>query len=374
MNFEIFKLERNQSLYENLVKYNLTESDVHPYSVRELLSQNQIDELLDTPMGYPQTNGIIPLRENISKMYPGAGIDNVLVTNGSSEANFLTIWSYLSKEDELLFMVPNFMQIWGLARAFGITVKTFSLHQKLGWEPDFDEISELITDKTKIISICNPNNPTGHIMSGESRNRFLEIAKKNDLWLHCDEIYRGAELSGDEISSFYGMYDKVLISSGLSKAYALQGTRLGWLVGPKEFIGRAWEYSDYTTISSSMLSQKIATYVLDPNMRKQVLDRNRKVLKDNLNTLTKWVQSQDDLFEFIPPEAGGMVFLKYNFDMNSTELSDKLREQKSVFIVAGDWFGMDGYIRIGIGTPSEYLKKGLTLFDELLEDLKIKKK
>ncbi len=374
MKIEIFKLERNQSLYENLVKYNLTESDVHPYSIRELLSKDQIEELLDLPMGYPQTNGIIPLRKNIAIMYPKAEIDNILVTNGSSEANFLTIWSLLNPGDELLFMVPNFMQIWGLARSFDITVKLFSLRQDLGWEPDFDQISGLITEKTKMISICNPNNPTGHIMDEESRNRIVDIAEKNDLWLHCDEIYRGAEFSGKEVSTFYGTYNKVLISSGLSKAYALQGTRLGWLVGPKGFIERAWEFSDYTTISSSMLSQKIAAYVLDPNLRKQVLDRNRKVLIDNLETLTEWVQSHGTLFEFIPPQAGGMVFIKYNFDMNSTMLTDKLRKEKSVFVVAGDWFGMDGYIRIGIGTPPEYLKKGLTLIDELLTELEISNK
>jgi len=157
-----------------------------------------------------------------------------------------------------------------------------------------------------------------------------------------------------------------MVSCGLSKAYALPGLRIGWLVGPKKKIEEAWACHDYTSISSGILSNWIASLVLEPERRKKALDRNRKILNENLAVLEEWVQKHKPLFELIPPRAGGVAFLRYNMKINSTKLADKLLKEKSVFVVAGDFFGMDHYIRIGIGTEKDYFKAGLKLIDETL--------
>ncbi|MFX0065049.1 MAG: aminotransferase class I/II-fold pyridoxal phosphate-dependent enzyme [Candidatus Hermodarchaeota archaeon] len=370
MKIEIFELERRQSIWENRVKYNLTESGVHPYTLTELLDEDEIEKLLSIRLGYGQTNGSIELREMISQLYPGTDLDNILVTNGSAEANFITIWSNLEPEDELVLMLPNYMQIWGLARSFGITVKPFYLKEELNWQPDIEELKQLITPKTKMIAICNPNNPTGAVLSESAMKEIIHLAKEVNAWIYADEIYRGAELNGKETPSFWCRYDKVIVSGGLSKAYALPGLRIGWLVGPKEIIEKAWAYHDYTTIATGVLSNRIATLALQPEMRMKILNRNRIMLKENLAVLKKWVEKHAGLFHFIPPQAAGIAFLRYDMDINSTELTTKLREEKSVFIVAGDCFGMDNYVRIGIGSEKEHLLTGLKLIDEVLEDLK----
>jgi len=369
MKIEEFTLERTQSLWENTVKYNLTESGIHSYSLKELLSQEQLEEILSMRLGYGQTNGSIELRNEISSLYPGTDLNNVLVTNGSAEANFIAVWSLLEPNDELILMLPNYMQIFGLARSFGIKVKTFHLKEENNWAPDIDEIGSQITPKTKVIAICNPNNPTGAILSNEAMEEIVELSKKANIWLYVDEIYRGAELNIDETPSFWGKYEKVVVSGGLAKAYALQGLRIGWLIGSKDYIEKAWRYSDYTTITTGLISQKVATLILQPEIRRKILNRNQKVLNENLKNLTEWVDNHGDLFHFIPPLAGGMAFLRYNIGINSTELSNKLREEKGVFVVAGDCFGMDNYIRIGIGSKKEDLLAGLDLIDELLHEL-----
>jgi len=369
MKIEEFTLERTQSLWENTVKYNLTESGVHPYSLKELLNQEQLEELLSMRLGYGQTNGSIELRNVISSWYPGTDLNNVLVTNGSAEANFIAIWSLLEPNDELILMLPNYMQIFGIARSFGIKIKTFHLKEENSWAPDLDEIKSQITPQTKVIAICNPNNPTGAVLNNKAMEEIIELAKNADIWLYVDEIYRGAELSIDETPSFWGKYEKVIVNGGLAKAYALQGLRIGWLVGPKEYIEKAWSYSDYTTITTGLISQKVASLILHPEIRRKILDRSQKLLNENLKHLTEWVDNHGDLFHFVPPQAGGMAFLRYNMNINSTELSNKLREKKDVFVVAGDCFGMDNYIRIGIGTEKEHLLKGLDLIDELLREL-----
>jgi len=367
---ETFELERIQSVWENRVKYNLTESGVHPYTLSELLTQDEIEELLSIRLGYGQTNGSIELRETISKLYPGTDLDNILVTNGSAEANFIAIWSNLEQEDELIVMLPNYMQIWGIARSFGIKVTPFYLKEELNWNPDIEELKSLISPKTKMIAVCNPNNPTGAVLSKETMEKIVDLAKKSDIWIHVDEVYRGAELIGEETPSFWGLYDKIIITCGLSKAYALPGLRIGWLVGPKQIIEKAWSYHDYTTIGPGVLSNQIAIKALQPEMRQKILMRNRTLLRENLKLLQEWVEKHDALFHFIPPKAGGMAFLHYNIPINSTEFTTKLREKKSCFIVAGDCFGMDNYIRIGIGSEKSYFLDGLALISEMIEDLK----
>jgi aspartate/methionine/tyrosine aminotransferase len=370
LKIETFELERRQSVWENRVKYNLTESGVHPYTLSELLTQDEIEELLSIRLGYGQTNGSIELREAISQLYTGTDLDNVLVTNGSAEANFIGIWSNLEPDDELIVMLPNYQQIWGLARSFGIKVTPLYLKEESSWKPDIEELKTLISPITKMITICNPNNPTGAVLSKETMNEIVNLAKKFDIWIHVDEVYRGAELIGEETPSFWGLYDKIIISCGLSKAYALPGLRIGWLVGPKHIIEKAWSYHDYTTIATGILSNRIATKALQPEVRQRILKRNRTLLRENLKLLHEWVEKHDTVFYFIPPKAGGMAFLRYNIPINSTEFATKLREQKSCFIVAGDCFGMDNYIRIGIGSEKSYFLDGLALISEMIEEIK----
>jgi aspartate/methionine/tyrosine aminotransferase len=368
MNIRIFDLERVQSLYENTVPINLTESGFHPYTLKELLSAEQIEMLTETVLGYGQTNGSIPLRQTISDLYPNCGEENVLVTNGSAEANFIACHTLLEKGDEIVMMVPNYMQIWGIVEEMGCTPKRFHLREENGWKPDLEELESLMTSKTKMIALCNPNNPTGYVLSQEEMDAIVLIAQKHDCWIYCDEVYRGANLDGIERPSFYGMYDKVVVNGGLSKAYALPGLRLGWLVGPENVIADSWAYHDYTSITAGILGHKIGEIVLKPEMRKKVLNRNIEMLNENLKATIEWAQQYKDLISFSPPMAGGMVFINYKFPINSTELSDWLRLEKGVFILAGDVYGMDNHFRIGIGAEKKDLLKGYEILNKALNE------
>jgi aspartate/methionine/tyrosine aminotransferase len=370
MKVEIFDLERIQSLYENKVDYNLTETGLHPYNLKELFNRKDIEQLAAARLGYGQTDGANELKETISQLYPGAGPSNVLVTNGSAEANFIFTWSHLEPGDELVLMLPNYMQIGGLARSFGVTVKPFHLEEELGWEPDLEELKQQMTSKTKVIALCNPNNPTGAVLSETNMKEIVNLAEKAGAWLYVDEIYRGAELEGEETPSFYGRYDKVVVSGGLSKAYGLPGLRTGWLVGPGDIIATGWAHHDYTTISTCILSQWIAHRVLQPEMRLKVLNRSRKMLRENITLLRAWIENHEDIFHrFIPPKAGAMAFVRYLPDINSRELATRLRQEKSVFVIDGDCFGMDHHLRIGFGSKENYLLAALERIDQFLTDI-----
>ena len=201
MKFEEFQLERNQSLFENEVDYNLSESGVHPLKISEILSSEEQNQILDKELYYGYTNGTPELRQRVLDIYDqNLSLDNVLITSGSAEANFLSIMTQLDAGDEIIYMVPNYLQIFHLARSFGIKVNILPIRQELGWQWDPDELENLINAKTKMIAVCNPNNPTGAVMSSEIMDRVIALAEDIDCWLLSDEVYRGAELDGVELS------------------------------------------------------------------------------------------------------------------------------------------------------------------------------
>lgn len=340
-------------------------------SVRELVTSAELrDRMLETGLGYSQSNGTEELRNEISRLYPGTTLENILVTNGGSEANFVATWSLLEPGDEVAFMVPNYMQIWGLARAFGATVRPFHLREEPRWAPDLEELKKAVSLKTKMIIVCNPNNPTGFILSGEAMKFICDLADRVGAWLLADEVYQGAELEGRTTASFWGHSEKVIITNGLSKAYGLPGLRIGWIVAAPDLIARFWSHHDYTTIGPGMLSDQLARLALRPDHREEILARTRKILQANYPILAHWVGRHRELFHHVPPGAGAIAYLRYDLDLNSTELVNRLLHQKSVLIVPGDHFGMDRYLRIGYGPEPDDLAEGLSLIDELLEEVR----
>jgi len=252
--FVPFELERWQSTWENRVRFNLSESGVHPLTIQELLGLAGASALplLEVRLGYSQSNGTDRLRERIAALYPGASPDQVLVTTGSSEANFVTCWRLLEPGDKVAVMMPNYMQTAGLTQNFGAEVRPFQLHEKEGWEPYAEEIRTAIASGTKLVVITNPHNPTGHVLGDAARKVILERAAEVGAWILADEVYQGAELSGKTTESFWGSgYNKVVIVNGLSKAYGLPGLRIGWIVSQPGFTQEAWARHDYTTIGPS---------------------------------------------------------------------------------------------------------------------------
>jgi len=370
MQIETFELERNQSLYENTVRFNLTESGIHPYTLRELLSEAQQQEVLDLRLGYGQTNGDPALRRTLAAYYPGCTEDNIIVTNGSAEANFVAFWSLLEPGDEVAMMLPNYQLLYGLTRSLGCTVKPFHLREGLDWGPDLDELEASLSDKTRVIAVCNPNNPTGSVLSRDNMDRIVALARKYDCYLLADEIYAGSELDGEETPSFLGLYEKTIVASGLAKSLSHPGLRIGWLAGPRDVIDGAWHHHDYTSISTGIISQYVANVIMQPDKRQEILNRGRELLRTNVPIVRDWVAAHAENFRLIPPRAGGMAFIGYNLDINSSELVTRLREEKSVLIVAGDWFGMDHYLRLGIGGQTGELVEGLELIDEFLDELR----
>ena len=238
------------------------------------------------------------------------------------------------------------------------------------WALDIDELNAGVSDKTRIIAIVNPNNPTGHILTADEMDAVVNAADRVGAWILADEVYRGAErLQEEETQSFFGRYDKVLAIGSMSKAYGLPGLRIGWVVGPPDTIGDIWRRHEYTTITASMMSNFLAAHALSSDVRPRLLERTRDYIRNGFPVLEAWMNSQDGLFSYTPPEASAVTFIRYHLDINSTELMELLCREASVFVGAGDSFGMDHHLRVAFGQDKEVLEDAFRRIEKTLKSI-----
>ena len=369
---DLFQMERMQSLYWHQVEFDLSESGVSPMSIRDLLGPlADAETFLATRLGYPLSEGAEATRANIAAWYPGATPEHVTVVNGGSEANLLVLWTLLDRGDRLAFMVPNYLQGWGLGRHFGKATDTFKLRLRDGrWALDLAGLEKAVTRDTKVVMVCNPNNPTGAVLTEDEMGAVIAVARRVGAWIVADEIYRGAEVDTDAASpTFWGRYDKVIVTSGMSKAFGMPGLRSGWIVAPPELIRKVWIRHDYTTLTPNMISDILTGFSMQPDVRESIFARTRGIIRANLPPLEEWIAAQGELLAYVRPVAGAIAYVKYGPPIRSTRLVDRIREEQSVLLVSGDMFGLGKGFRIGFGFDVEQTLKGLERVATVLADL-----
>ena len=349
MQFQNFDLEYFQSQFERTVEYNLADSSVKCASVSDILTGEDPAPLLELPLYYPEVNGTELLRERIAALYPQAAPGNVLVTVGAAQANSMICSALLDPGDEVIVVSPGYRQVWGLARNIGCRVLEAQLRPENNWRLDLNELESMAGPKTKLISIVNPNNPTGSILTREEMQRIISLCKKTGAWLHADEVYRGTELNADETPTFWGMYDKTICVNSLSKAYGLAGLRIGWVVAPPQMVEELWRRHEYLVIAASGPSMKLAELALQPAKRKMLLERQKRLSREGHALLENWVREQEGRFSVHKAVATSIAFVHYHFDMPSVEFANHIRKKASVLVAPGFYLGTEHHLRITVG-------------------------
>ena len=370
MKIETFQMERMQSTWENIVEYDMSESGVQPLTLRELTAMGfNLDDFLDVPLGYSQSNGTLELRERLAEFYSGATTDHIQVTNGTSEANYLLALSLIRPGDGFALETPNYMQLWGVPRSLGATTRVFRMRPEHEWEPDWDDFDHAVVSGARLVYVSNPNNPTGSVLSEEAMQRIVDRCEQAGAYLIADEVYQGAEIDRPRTKSFWGMSDRVIVTSGLSKAWGIPGIRIGWIVGPKEVVAECWTQHDYLTIGPNKLSDALARIAVTPENREKCFLRTRELLRRNVGIASEWLNSFDGLLEWCAPHAGAIGLVKYNAPVGSVDLAERVRARQSTLVVPGAYLGVEGYLRLWLGGREEFLREGLRRVAEELRRL-----
>jgi aspartate/methionine/tyrosine aminotransferase len=359
------------SRYEAKAKYNLAESYVEPMSLDELLEltgerKEALDLILHTPLDYRFTSGVPDFRSAVASLYKGKALENVLVTSGAINANYIAMFGLVRPKDRLICFRPNYQQLYAVPLSFGADVEFLHLRNTNGFLPDLDELELLVGNGCRMIVCSNPNNPTGAVMDRSALERLADIARGAGAYLLCDEIYKQYPRKGVDLPSVADIYEKGVSTNSLSKVYALSGLRIGWICAAQNIIEELDMYHNYTVICSGTLDNLIASIAFSHYDR--LLARNAAIIDENLRHLNDWLALHPDM-ECGIPAAGTFTLLKYNRDIASEKLCEALFERTGVFMMPGSCFDIEGCVRLGFGVNSETFRKGLEVFSDYLQAL-----
>jgi aspartate/methionine/tyrosine aminotransferase len=374
---EPFALERWMTAHELDVEYDIAESGICPLTARELLEllppeerEARLQRLLDLPLGYSEARGTHELRSLLAGTYADCTPEDILVTTGAIEANFLLFNVLLNPGDHVIAPYPAYQQLYSVPRALGCDVDLWQIRPETGFRYDVDDLERLLRPDTRLIVINAPHNPTGAMLSAEEARRVYDLAESVGAHILSDEAYRWLTIpGGEELPP--PMYDlgPLAISVGtLSKPFGLPGLRLGWMAAPGHVATQCWGLRDYVTLSPGKLNDALA--VLAFEHRHQIFERNARIVAANLATAEAWIEEHGDILSWRPPRAGLLALLHYRLRIPSLELADKLAEEYSVMLAPGSAFGFEQYLRIGVGQAPSVFAAGLeaagACFAELL--------
>lgn len=356
---EPFLLEQFSNKYEDAVDTSLADTCCCAVSVGELekLAKTPLDpnSVMEKHLTYGWITGSDHLKSEISKLYEHIDpVENVVITTGGIGANFLSFYSLIEPGDHAIVTDPCYQQLGSLPKVFGAEVDVWRLREENGWQMDLKELESLVRPNTKVIILNSPNNPTGALISCQDLDKIIEIARKGDIYILCDEVYRPLfhSLSQEEIPlSIADLYEKGISTGSMSKAFSMPGLRLGWIASKAQsFIEDCLLKRAYNTISVTPISDIIATFALAH--KDEILKRNYDLCIENLKIVKAVVAKSNGKLSLVAPRAGTTCFLKIVGVPDTNQLClDLVRDYKTLFL-PGEVFGYPGYVRLGFGNST----------------------
>ncbi len=377
MKIKDFGVEIWMNLYENNCEYNLAETCVESLKVGEVLElagkgDEFFEELKSIRLGYGEIEGSVALRGEISKLYKSAPkLENITVTHGAIGANAIAIMTIVEPGDKVISVLPTYQQHYSIPESIGADVHILRLKEENGWLPDLNELRKMATQDTKLICINNPNNPSGSVMDEEMLKEIAEIARSVDAYLICDEAYRGLSHACEEsfTTSIVDLYEKGISNASMSKTFSAAGVRLGWTVGPEEYIARVNKQRDYHVISCGVIDDLLATIILEN--KEKVMERNLEIARNNARLLDAWMEKQP-LLSYVKPKGGTTAFIKYDIKISSVDLCLEILEKTGVMLLPGSALDVEGYLRMGYCNNPEIMEAGLEKLGEFFQNYEVK--
>ena len=357
---------------ENVISLGVGEPDFDtPWHIRE----EGIYSLEKGRTYYTSNAGLLPLREAISTYLSERfelpyGPDEILVTVGGSEAIDIGVRAMLDPGDEVIIPEPCFVSYLPCVKMAGGVPVRVSLEEKDEFKLTGEKLEEAITEKTKMVVLPFPNNPTGAVMSADELRVIAELVKKHDLFVMSDEIYSELSYQGKHVSiaSLPGMGERTVVINGFSKSFAMTGWRLGYAAAPREIISQMTKIHQYVIMSAPTTSQYAAIEALrngigDVERMRESYDQRRRFLVKELNDMGL------PCFE---PYGAFYVFPNISkFGMTSEEFATKLLRKQRVAVVPGDAFGQcgEGFLRISYAYSIDNLKRALEKIQKFIDIL-----
>ncbi|MDY0235994.1 MAG: pyridoxal phosphate-dependent aminotransferase [Gudongella sp.] len=322
---------------------------------------------------YPPVNGFADLRQAVSEYWRNkykldSTPDEVIITVGATQAIYLVLQALINPGDEVIVPDPCFTPYTqAIEYVYGVPLPV-TLREEDGFNMTAEALENVITDKTKIVMLNSPGNPTGAVISKEEALKICDVIKKHDLILMSDEIYEAFIFEGEHVcfATLPGMKERTFTIAGFSKTYAMCGWRVGYAIGPKKVIDMMKIINIGTTMSMNSISQKAALYAIEnceADVKKMVDEYSKRVdyAYDRINSING--------LSCIKPRGAFYIFANIKeTGMKSMEFGMKMLEEAKVITIPGISFGpnSDDYIRISCTIPIEGLKEAFDRMEKVL--------
>lgn len=372
MKIDTFKLEYWLNPRDPLCKYNLGASCVKALRLEELLAlageepADFLAKLSKMSLHYGHFYGFDRLLCAIAGLYENAGPEDVLTTHGGTGANNLAIHALVEPGDRVVALVPSYQQHYAIPASLGADVRLLHLDFKDVFALDLDRLAKLAGDKTKLITLSNPNNPTGKYYGGETLAALAAVARKSGAYVLCDEIYRG--LDDAYMPSMLDVYEKAVVTSSMSKVFSMAGTRVGWIVTKDEHARSVMENRrSYDTVCDGPIDELIAAVALENSGK--VLARSREIVRESRAKLDEWLKTQPAL-HCSRESHSATALVHYDYDMDSEALCLDIYEKLGVLLCHGGCFDEEKCFRLGygFGDPAKFAQ-GLELLGQYFAEL-----
>jgi len=369
MKIKPFALERYFAKYEFSAKYLLSASDCDGLLQAEVLSwaDRETKKMwYDLKLGYTESLGLPLLRQEIAKLYQSISADEVLVVV-PEEGIFITLNTLLEKGDHVICTWPGYQSLYQVVDYLGCELDKWSPQENNGWRFDIDALEKLIKPNTKLI-ICNfPHNPTGYLPTKNDFQAIIDIAKRHNIYVFSDEMYRFLELNpAERLPAACDLYDKAISLFGMSKTFGLAGLRIGWLATKnKELYQQMMIFKDYTTICSSAPSEILALIAL--RAKEKIIARQIKTISKNLILLDEFFKKHSQLFTWTRPRASTIGFAKILFPESSLNFCQRVVKDTGIMLLPSTVYDYDDqYFRLGFGRAN--MPMVLAEFDKYLQN------
>ena len=327
---------------------------------------------------YEDNNGPFELRKDICEKLKAENNleyipDEISVTTGVAQGMFAAILSYLNPGDEIIVPDPVYLTYSAIPNIAGAVIKNYRLLEENDYQIDIDELESLVTEKTKMIVVVSPSNPTGGVLDKSSLEKIADVAKNHDLLVLSDEIYERLTYDEDKpaisIASLPGMKERTIVLNGLSKSMAMTGWRIGYMAAPIELIEPMNRMTFYMTAGATTFAAHAAIEAvknLDGSIEKM-----RDEFKKRRDYLVGEINKMEN-FSCKMPEGAFYVFMNIKkTGMTSEEFCDFALDSVRLAVVPGDAFGEcgEGYVRMSYATSMENLKKAVSLLMKIDKDI-----
>lgn len=336
------------------------------FDTPEYIKKAAEQALAEGKVHYTSNFGLMELRQAIAdKLKRENNVDykasEVLVTVGLSEAVFAVLATILEEGDEILVPDPVWLNYINVPNLLGAKAVTYGLTEETGFQMDLEEVKGKITPKTRAIVIITPNNPTGGVLSEDVLKELADIAISNDLMVISDEVYERLIYDGAKhisIASLPGMKERTFTMNGMSKAYAMDGWRLGYVAAPEEYILAMNKFHQHNTTCAPNFVQVAAIAALT-----QEGDEVKEMVKEYQRRRDYAVKAINEIpgLHCECPKGAFYIFINCkSLNMKSADLSAYLLEEAKIALVPGDVFGPggEGYLRMSFANSYENVVEG----------------